>query len=189
MRSRARGKKPTRVRVRSGSIIRTPTILPRQDGLRSTRSAKPAPASSPGVEVSSDAPSDPKEGDARSEVPETTRLQTRGGTRLDDPTIVGTTLVDRAWITIGDRHIEARASISVIFHEPHEGRLRIELRVNREQALSEPRFVLLEEVHGARSVMAAAAARDAVASVGIREAAEVGRGVERRTRHRRSTHL
>src|SRR5687767_10535642 len=100
-------------------------------------------------------------------MPEATRLEASGGSRLDDATVFGPYVVDRARIASGHGDVEARASIASVLHPPIARRLGVELGIDLEQALAHPRFVLFEEVHGARPVVAAATACDAVSPVRI----------------------
>lgn len=110
------------------------------------------------------------------------RFETCGRARLDDATVLGTVLVDRARIRTGDRDVETTATIAGVLHEPEARRLRLELGVELEQTLPHARFVLLEEVHGAWAMMATAPTRDAIASRRIGLTGPPRDGIER---HRR----
>jgi hypothetical protein len=106
--------------------------------------------------------------DARPEVSEAPRLEAAGRPRLDDPAVLRTHLVDRARVAVGDRHIEAGAAIAVVLHEAEVRRSVLELGVHGKEVRPHALLVRLEEVNGARTVMAAPPAGNAVGAAGIR---------------------
>lgn len=110
---------------------------------------------------------------------EAPRLEARRRAGFDDATVLWTVLVDRARITSGDGHVETAAAFAAVLHEAETGGLRLELGIELEETLAHALLVALEEMHGARTMMTAAAARDAVAPVGV------GLSVDAIERHRR----
>ena len=103
-------------------------------------------------------------------MPELARFEARGRARLDEATVVGSSLVDAARKRTGLGAVERAAARAVVFHEAKPRRACFEHGVFSEEDLTESLLVRLEQVHRTGSVMAAPTARHAVGPVRIRGA-------------------
>jgi hypothetical protein len=120
-------------------------------------------------------------------VTEPARLQAGRRPRLDDAAVVRAHVVDPAGEAAGRRDVERRAARAFVADEPPAGRSIVDHREAAQELLAagpgeDARLVGVEQVNGARAVMAAATAADAVGSRGV------GLGVrdDRRERHGRA---
>ena len=101
---------------------------------------------------------------------EASRFEATWRARLHDATILGANGVDGAWKKSWLGYVERPAAVSRILHETPTRRRVIFIRVDCKHFFSHTRVVALEEMHGARQVMTAATARDAIAAGRIRNA-------------------
>jgi hypothetical protein len=106
--------------------------------------------------------------DAGAEVAESSSLEARRRAGLDDPAVIRTLFVDRAREAIRHGYVEAPAAITGVLDESKPRRLAVELRVQLESSRLHTRLVRLEEMDGARPVVATPPAGHAVAAVGVR---------------------
>ena len=102
------------------------------------------------------------------------RLEATGGSRLNNTATFGTIRIDRAGVTVRSGDIEAGAAIAVTDHKAEERRAIHDPCQAAEPLFSEAFFVCLEELDGARAMVAAAAAGDAIGPVGGRVIKEGG---------------
>src|SRR4051794_40088237 len=98
--------------------------------------------------VSTRSNGDALERNARPEVAEPPRLETRGRARLDDAAVVRAVLVDRTRVSARRRYVETRATFSRVLHESEARRLRFEVGVEREEPLAHARLVAFEQMYG-----------------------------------------
>src|ERR1700683_503069 len=108
---------------------------------------------------------------------EAARFQAARRARLDDAAVIGAHVVHGAWELTWPRYVERAAALACVLHESPAGRAIVEHSELREQLLAHAGFVVFEQVHSAGTMVAAAAARDAV------RAARVGLAIDRRQAH------
>jgi hypothetical protein len=106
-------------------------------------------------------------------MPEAARFQTSGRPHVDDAAVIRASVVNRAWVLARYRYVETRTTIAAIFDESKKWRRTINVCVKCKHAFAHARFVGLEKVNGARAVVTAAAARNAIGT------GEIGRSNKR----------
>src|SRR5580658_2714961 len=113
----------------------------------------------------------PREADARAQVAEASSLEACGRAGLDHSAVVGANVIDEAREAIGHRDVERRAPVARVLEKPPLRRPRVEDREPAEDLFAvgpcqHASVVGHEQVHRARTMMAAPTAAHTVRSVG-----------------------